>query len=292
MHQYLRAVGFSDIKTKSQLKDLMNDVLVNSGSKDFLKTERDSIVVEYSKSYSPSAGLCLVGEYDDEEKLTLDYYFPFVKAHNVSTNEDITIERHAAKESFAGACEDYRVGVTLIFYVQNGLESKKKMLEGTVSGEKTSTSFSGLSLNGTILFPIKKNAEEKAKIKKAVKERTERIVAAKQGDEEAIEKLTIEDIDTYSALSRRILKEDVFSLVDSYFMPFGVECDQYSIMGEIEDVTLETNYLTEEKIYILDVNCNGLPVTVGINAEDLVGEPMIGRRFRGNVWLQGLVTSI
>lgn len=292
MHQYLRAVGFSDIKTKSQLKDLMNDVLVNSGSKDFLKTERDSIIVEYTKNYSPSIGLCLVGEYDDEEKLTLDYYFPIIKSHNVSTNENITIERHAAKESYAGACEDYRVGMTLIFYVQNGLEAKKKMLEENGFGEKTSTSFSGLSLNGTILFPIKKNAEEKAKSKKAVKERSERIVAAKQGDEEAIEKLTIEDIDTYSALSKRILKEDVFSLVDSYFMPFGVECDQYSIMGEIEEVALETNYLTEEKVYILDINCNGLPVTVGINAEDLVGEPMIGRRFRGNVWLQGLVTSI
>ena len=28
-------------------------------------------------------------------------------------------ERHADKESYAGACDDLRIGVTLIFYLQN-----------------------------------------------------------------------------------------------------------------------------------------------------------------------------
>ena len=32
------------------------------------------------------------------------------------------IERHADKESFAGACDDLRIGVTLIFYLQNAAE--------------------------------------------------------------------------------------------------------------------------------------------------------------------------
>ena len=31
--------------------------------------------------------------------------------------------------------------------------------------------------------------------------------------------LTMEDIDTYTMITRRIQKEDVFSIVDSYFMP-------------------------------------------------------------------------
>ena len=45
----------------------------------------------------------------------------------------------------------------------------------------------------------------------------------------AIENLTLEDIDTYSMLSRRIANEDILSIVDSYFMPYGIESDQYSI---------------------------------------------------------------
>ena len=32
-----------------------------------------------------------------------------------------------------------------------------------------------------------------------------------------------------------------------------------------------------------------LPLRVGINKLDLLGEPAIGRRFKGEVWLQGLV---
>ena len=67
----------------------------------------------------------------------------------------------------------------------------------------------------------------------------------------------------------------------------GMECDHYSILAEIIDFRLETNYLSSEKVYSFILNCNGLPLTVCINEKDLLGEPQIGRRFRGNIWLQG-----
>ena len=37
----------------------------------------------------------------------------------------------------------------------------------------------------------------------------------------------------YSQVSKRLANEDIFSIVDTYFMPYGIECDLYSIMGEI-----------------------------------------------------------
>ena len=55
------------------------------------------------------------------------------------------------------------------------------------------------------MLPIKKNPKEQEKIKKASADRNKRIMAAKNGDEEAIEQLTLEDIDTYSAVSKRVL---------------------------------------------------------------------------------------
>ena len=58
-------------------------------------------------------------------------------------------------------------------------------------------------------------------------------------------------------------------------------------MGEIEEVSLEQNRITQEDIYVLGLNCNGMSVTVCINAMDLLGEPQVGRRFKGNIWLQG-----
>lgn len=289
MHQYLRAVGFSNIRTKKDLRELLNDIIINPNEKEFMETDRRSVLVEYSKKYSESAGVTLRGEYDAEDSLTLDFYYPFCKGMHVSTEEDVTVERHAEKESFAGVCDDLRVGVSLIFYLQNGMAFMKENVSDSLPRENTSVSLAGLSIQGKIMLPIKKDKKEKERIQKATKDRNQLIVAARQGDEEALENLTLDDIDTYTMISRKILKEDVFSLVDTYFMPYGVECDQYSILGEIEDFSLETNRLTNEELYSICINCNGLLFDICINKTDLLGEPQVGRRFKGTVWLQGRI---
>ena len=58
----------------------------------------------------------------------------------------------------------------------------------------------------------------------------------------------MEDMDTYSMISQRIVTDDIFSIVDSYFMPYGIECDQYSVMGEILDFMTFKNIITGEEI--------------------------------------------
>lgn len=289
MHQYMRAIGFSNCKNRKQLRELLNDVIVKSNKKEFLETDNNSVLVEYTKNYSPSTGIIVRSEYDESQNQMLDFYYPVVMSNNVSTTEEFGYERHTDKDSFAGVCEDIRVGVSLIFYVQNGMYLMKQIRDDNFDKSKVSTSLSGLSLGGTIMLPIQKNEKQKDKIQRDFAARNKRIMAAKNGDEEAIEQLTLEDIDTYSAISRRVLIDDVFTLVDSYFMPFGVECDHYSLLGEIEDFHLETNKLTDENIYILEIKCNELPITICINEKDLLGEPQVGRRFRGNIWLQGQI---
>lgn len=287
MHQYLRAVGFSSLETKKQIRELMNDVIIDPNRKDYIETGNDSILVEYSKNYCPSCGITLRGEFDETNNLTLDFYYPFAVGEKISTTENISIERHAATDSYAGLTEDYRVGVTLIFYIQNCIELMKIKSEEEMEKLKTATCFSALSLGGTIMLPIKKDPRQKEKLMKASADRNKRIMAAKNGDEEAIEQLTLEDIDTYSAVSKRILTDDVFTLVDSYLMPYGVECDKYSILAEIDDFRLETNSLSGEEVYVLNLSCNSLPITLCINKKDLLGEPLVGRRFRGNIWMMG-----
>ena len=79
----------------------------------------------------------------------------------------------------------------------------------------------------------------------------------------------------------------MFTLIDTSLMPYGVECDQYSILGEIMAMRMVTNKLTGEKIYILTIYCNELTFDVAINIIDLFGEPQVGRRFKGIIWLQG-----
>lgn len=139
------------------------------------------------------------------------------------------------------------------------------------------------------MMPINKNEQQKEKSKKASSERKQLLAQARMGNEEAIESLTLEDMDTYTTISRKIHKEDVFSLVDTYFMPYGVECDQYSILGEIIDVREEVNRITGEQLVIMSLECNELTFDVCINRKDLYGEPAVGRRFKGVIWLQGYI---
>ena len=86
-----------------------------------------------------------------------------------------------------------------------------------------------------------------------------------------------------------IANEDILSIVDSYFMPYGIESDQYSILGEIVDYRMENNKMTGDKICLLTLDCNDLIYDVCINEKDLLGEPAIGRRFKGVIWMQGKV---
>ena len=289
MHNYLRAIGLSQINNRKELKNILNMVVKDADSRQYVTKEEDTMLVEYRKEFANAIGICVCGEYDEENEFELEYYYPYYKGSNVSSSEDISVERHADKESYAGVCDDMKVGVSLIFYLQNRLDYIKLQLRGSLPIQNTSVNLSCLSFQGCIMLPITKDEKQIQNTKKATSTRNQLIAAARQGDEKAIESLTLEDIDTYSTISRKILQEDVFSLVDTYFMPYGIECDQYSILGEIVDFEIAINSFSKEEIYLISMNCNDLILDICISKNDLIGEPAPGRRFKGVVWMQGSI---
>ncbi len=289
MHKYLRAIGFSKIQTPKQMHDLIMDVIQSADKRSYTSNSETTMLAEFSKDFADRIGITVCGEFDDKDEFTFEYSFPYFRGDGISTEEDISVERHAEKESYAGVCNDMRVGVSLIFYLQNMMDYAKIKYGNRLPIRGTSLTLSALSTSGKILLPIRKNEAEMARIEKETTNRNKLIAQARAGDEEASETLTLEDMDTYNAISKKIRKEDVLSLVDTYFMPYGVECDQYSVMGEITDCSSTKNRLTEEELYIMTVSCNDLVFEVCINKKDLYGEPMPGRRFRGSIWMQGII---
>lgn len=290
MHQYLNAVGFSHIKNKKELTDLIKTIIKEPSNREYIQTDRNSVICEFTKYFSPTTGITVRGEFDEDNELTLDFYYPICRPYSISTNESIGIERFASNEYFAGICDDPRIGVTLIFDIPNSVDVMKRFAEDSKDmEEKASVEFSGLSVNGMIMLPIKKDSTEKAKTEKNATNRNKLLMAARNGDENAIESLTLDDIDTYAQLSKKIRSEDIYSLVDSYFMPYGVECDLYSIMAEIVDYKVEQNEHSGEEIFILSLDYNGMALNICINRKDLLGEPMVGRRFKGTILIQGKV---
>ena len=289
MHKFLRAVGFSQYTEKKQVQKLIRDIIIHADERSYTTVGKKTLVAEFDRNFAEDIGVAVCGEFDEDDTYSFDYYLPYLRSDLVSTAEDISIERHAAKESYAGICDDPKVGVSLIFYLQNMISYLKLQGEGKIPAKGTSLNLSALSCQGTIMMPIQKTEWQKKKIAKDAVQRNRLIQAARGGDEEAMESLTLEDMDTYTSISRKIQKADIFSLVDTYFMPYGVECDQYSVLGEITDMKLVTNGLTGEKVHILTLCCNDLNLKVAINSIDLLGEPAVGRRFKGSVWLQGQV---
>ena len=225
MHKYLRAIGFSELKDRKELENLIKICVQDANSRSYTSNGDDSMLAIFSKDFAPGMGVAVCGEYDEVNNFSYDYCFPYLTGEGVTSYEDITIERHAEKESYAGICDDIKVGVSLIFYLQNMIPYIKVMNNDKLPVKGTSLTLSGLSCQGTIMMPIIKNEKEKNKVRKASDSRNQLIEAARKGDEDAIESLTLEDMDTYTAISKKIQQEDVFSIVDTYLMPYVVECD-------------------------------------------------------------------
>lgn len=295
MHRYMRAIGFGKLTDRKELQKLVTDVVVNGTQRSYTSNGEETLLAEFCKDFAvntkdgtgASVGIAVCGEFDGDDKFTYDYYFPYLKGTSISSEEDVSVERHAAQESYAGVCDDVRIGVSLIFYLQNMIPYVKAKNSGLLPIRGTTLTLSALSTKGTIMMPIIKSEKDLMRNKQVAMNRSQLLNAARKGDEEAIESLTLDDMDTYTSISKKIQKEDVFSLVDTYFMPYGVECDHYSILGEIVTCSLLKNQLTDEEIYMMTINCNDLVFDLCINREDLYGEPDVGRRFKGTIWMQG-----
>ncbi len=289
MHKYMRAIGFSRLIDRREQQKLITNIILSAKHRSYTSNGEDTILAEFCEDFADNLGVSVCGEFDAEDKFTYDYFYPYLRGKGVSSYEDVSVERHAEKESYAGICDDIKVGVSLIFYLQNMIPYVKAQYMNLLPIKGTTLTLSALSIKGNIILPITKNEREVQRVKKASHNRNQLIAAARQGDEDAIESLTLEDMDTYTSISKKILKEDVFSLVDTYFMPYGVECDQYSVLGEILEYTVTKNKMTGEQIYLMKISCNDLQFDLAINTIDLYGEPQIGRRFKGIIWMQGYI---
>lgn len=290
MHQYLRAIGFNNLQSKDDLKKIIKEIKSDYTHQTIVSYRPGEDFCELRKNYGQCMGIALCGEMDENDEFESSYYFPYFEGSGISTFADIAVERKIEKEQYVGMCEDLRIGISLIFTLQNGIEYMRERQAGFLTEElTTSVTLSGLALSGTILLPVIKSENQKKNEQEASDNRKMLLNAARNGDQTAIETLTLDDIDTYSQVSRRLKTEDVFSIVDTYFMPYGIECDLYSIMGEILAVRRRRNIMTGVEIYQMKLNVNELQFDVCVPVEEVMGEPEIGRRFKGTIWLQGYI---
>ena len=160
-------------------------------------------------------------------------------------------------------------------------EEGKKINTGRVK-------LSGLASEGKVLFQL---ADDKIYVPDPVleKNRAELYEQARNGDTDAIDELSSKDYDTYNLIQERMKSEDTLTILQSYIMPIGIECDKYSILGTILDFKIMQNFTTKQKVVLMQVEASGIVIDIAINAKDVIGELKVGRRFKGEIWLQGKI---
>ena len=291
MHKYWRAIGFSKQPKRKKLIELIQKGIDRTKSRSYTVNEddEDSLLAQFDIELGSNYGICVCGQFDDGDEFFPEYYYPYLNSDVISTRETASVERRVDNNSFAGICDDMKVGVTLIFRLHNTIEYIKNTHTSFVPLENTSITLTALSLEGTVMLPIYKSESDLLKKKNTEIKRRHLMNAAKSGDENAMKELTIADMDTYANILSHIQYEDVYSLVESYFMPYGAECELYSVMGEIKACLLTRNHVTMDEVYVMTIDSNGLVFDLAINRQDLYGEPAVGRRFKGIIWLQGKI---
>lgn len=287
MHSYLRAVGFSNIKNRNELESILGKIMDRPHEKRMSKINDTTTLTEMKLDFAPNMGISVCGEYDEHDVFHMDHYFPYFKGRRISIKEEVCINRRVDTEAYTGMCDDVRLGVSLIFYLQNGMECIQDNYTKLRVGRYLEVALSALSIDGKVLLGVDINEKRQRTRAAEAKIRKQLITEAKMGNQDAIDSLTIDDIDMYAMISRRAKTEDIYSIVESSFVPFGSESDNYTILGTILECNLVTNSMSGEQVYDLLVDCNDIVYDVCINKEDLLGEPAPGRRFKGNIWMQG-----
>ncbi|MCR5453353.1 MAG: DUF3881 family protein [Lachnospiraceae bacterium] len=288
MHSFLRSIGFKDINQR-QFDDFYQSTKKNPDNIISMIDPEGYQFCEYQKEVVPGIGIAFRGIIDEDGQFIKEYYFPYRKAMQISTKEDVELVKESDKESYMGVCDDIRLGVDLVFHIQDMIELLKYEDPKTKYINKGGVVLSALALDGMVLLPVVSKKPEMVIQRK--KHRRKLISDAREGNQKAFEELSLNDIDIYSKISKRIDHEDVYSIVLTSFMPSGIENDKYQIIGDIVEVEEIINTYTMQKMYVLTVSCNDMLFDVCINEVDLLGEPKKGRRFKGKIWMQGRVTG-
>lgn len=288
MHSFLKAIGFSKVENRTDLDRILGQVMDSPTEKKNYQTSTRQLYTEFRKDFAENMGVAIRGEYDELGFFHLEHYFPYFTGTMITAKEDVSINKRVDTDAYTGMCDDYKLGISLMFYLQNSVDYLNSKSRYNAS-RSVPVTLSALSTQGKILLGLEKTEKAARKSLSDFKMRTQLIAEAKAGNQDAIDSLTIDEMDLYASVTRRIRTEDLYSIVETSFIPYGSESDNYSILGTILNWKLVTNTFSGEQVYQILVNCNDLVYSVCINKENLLGEPMIGRRFKGNIWMQGKV---
>lgn len=280
MIEYLAAIGFSGYDTKEKVEKITSEVMVEPTYKYISKLNDNNIIVEYIKELDGNIGLLVRGKLVDNTDLVVQTLIPYVNPKYSMPIVEAEVENTNKFLDYYVCCEEEITGSQVDFCLHNVVEYLD--IENDDTTYVDSISIAGLSLEGKIILNVQQDEDlEDEELRKEI------LKKSRLGNEEAKELLQEQSDEMEDTIEERMLTEDLFTILEGFFMPFGDDEGVYSVLGTIKEVTRIKNSVTKEDICKLYLDSIGIELEVCIAEKDLVGIPSVGMRFLGVCWLQG-----
>ena len=283
MIRFLSAIGMSQYCEPQKLEELIRTQLADPDCelRTYLRKDSGCLQFELMKNMGPF-GLNIIGLKVNKETVT--GFFPMVRELRGDRYRECEIKEERPGCFYMNGLEEVSgEGVKMLLTSGFGLFDHGELR----ARQEWRYSRYGLSVAGKILLGVERDEEELEAMDEEEMWRRDLLNRALQGDEDAIEEAEDFAESTEEEIRDRLRFEDIYTILDGFFMQRG-SLNQYSMLGEIQYVDKMMNPKTEEWVYRLQVKILGTSLGVYINPKDLVGQPAKGRRFQGEILLQGM----
>lgn len=286
MHEFLKSIGFASVQTKQELKALIDWVLEKPDRMSVVSMDKDFNLAEASREIRGHAGITVVGAIDESGSIVPEYYFPYLSTTHISSDAPLSYEKQSTRDGYVGMCEDDRLGMALIFDVKNNCEVIRAAQQHFPGRDDfTRVSLSLLMSDAMVILPISDRKRVPVSKERSLQDRL--LEAEEKNDAEALGQIAQEQIRHFERVMKRLRDTDIFSVVDNFFMPHGMESDRYYVLGTILSRALIVNERTKERYYRMIVESAGMEYAVAVNEKDLQGVPEAGLRLKGHGLLMG-----
>lgn len=284
MEKKLSAIGFSDINSKKKLNKILQDVINTPNLKYIIGKDNQDIFIEYIKYFGNGIGIAVRGSVDRNDKVIVNSWAPYVETSNMTEITEVDIDINDERE-YVAVCEEEQTGNEIEFYLQNVVDFLN--IEDDDDASIAGAYMVGLALEGTIILPIKKDSMYRVLDAEQNKFYRTLMKLMRQGDNRAEQILQLQQIEMTETLAERLDKEDLFSVIESYFSYDDKQELTYNILGVINKIEKIQNKLTDETMYKFNISSMGIGIDICINENKLIGFPTVGMRFKGKCWIQG-----
>jgi len=289
---FLRAVGFTDVADEGSIRRLLETVASDPDiARESERDEQGMYQFEWYKHCSDDCGLVVYGvarNADQEPSMYVDDWSIFAKSDTEALAADFFVEIGDDGKLYA-YCEEVETGNEIEFRLVNQYDYDL-YYQDTNPNEPpciTGVNVTALASNGTVILPVEKTEEALNEREEEDDVRREMLARAREGDVQAIKEMDEMAEQMNAAIEERLYEEDYLTVFESYLMPVDTRPCVYGLLGEIQAIRESKNRYTGETILRMRVDVTGIPVSVLINKEDIVGCPSVGMRLLAKVFMQG-----